>query len=137
MILTDTGPIVALLDKDDAYHSICFNAARLLPHEPMLTTWPCFTEAMYLLGSVGGFHYQVELWKLYKNRRLIVHDTTASEIDRMAEFMEKYHDIPMDLADASIMALAESRHIRSLFTLDNDFRIYRLSDGTVIEFFPL
>ena len=50
MILTDTGPIVALLDSDDPYHSQCVAAAQRLPGEPFLTTWPCFTEAMYLLG---------------------------------------------------------------------------------------
>jgi len=59
MILTDTGPLVALLDKSDANHQACLAASQGLPAEPLLTTWPCFTEAMYLLGAVGGFAFSV------------------------------------------------------------------------------
>ena len=57
MTLTDTGPLVALLDVDDRYHAACVAAAQRLPFGPLLTTWVCFTEAMYLLGSVGGYRY--------------------------------------------------------------------------------
>ena len=49
MILTDTGPLIALLDKDDVlHHTACVTAAKRLPSGPLLVTWPCFTEAMYL-----------------------------------------------------------------------------------------
>jgi uncharacterized protein len=51
-MLTDTGPLVALLDADDPYHAACVVALTGLPPEPLETTWPCFTEAMYLLGAV-------------------------------------------------------------------------------------
>jgi predicted nucleic acid-binding protein len=54
MTLTDTGLLVALLDADDPYHTACVAAAQRLPSGPLLTTWVCFTEAMYLLGAVGG-----------------------------------------------------------------------------------
>ena len=83
MTLTNTGPLVALLDKDDSNHVVCANATKSLPASPFLTTWPCFTKAMYLLGEVGGYRYQVELWKLQQTKRLILHVLTAAEIDRM------------------------------------------------------
>jgi hypothetical protein len=51
VILTDTGPLIALLDKRDGYHQICVGMLYALPPEPMLTTWPCLTEAMHILGS--------------------------------------------------------------------------------------
>ncbi len=66
MILTDTGPLVALLDADDRYHQRCLATIETLPAQPMLTTWPCFTEAIYLLGSVGGYLYQEKLWALHQ-----------------------------------------------------------------------
>jgi hypothetical protein len=136
MTLTDTGPLVALLDKDDSYHAACVAAAQSLPFGPLLTTWPCFTEAMYLLGRVGGYPYQAELWKLRTAGRLVLHDLTAAETDRMAVLMEKYQDTPMDLADASLVVVAETRSLRRVFTVDRDFWVYRLSDGSALEILP-
>jgi len=98
MTLTDTGPLVALLDKDDSYHAACVAAAKHLPFGPLLTTWPCFTEAMYLLGEVGGYAYQAELWKLRTTGRLVLHNLTAAEIDRMAVLMELYRTRAMAFA---------------------------------------
>ena len=49
MTLTDAGPIVALIDSRDSLHSICVEATKDLEPGPLVTTWPCFTEAMYLL----------------------------------------------------------------------------------------
>ena len=66
------GALIALLDKDDPGHAACVNAAKYLPAVPLLTTWPCFTEAMYLLGEVGGYRYQAELWKIQTLQRLVL-----------------------------------------------------------------
>jgi len=136
MTLTDTGPLVALLDRDDARHTDAVAAARQLPPGPLLTTWPCFTEAMYLLGSVGGHRYQAELWKVCQAGRLVLHDLTAADVSRMAALMRKYQDQPMDLADASLVVVAESRSFRRIFTLDSDFHIYRLADGSALQVLP-
>ena len=125
MILTDTGPIVALLDADDPNHATCLAAAQRLPAEPLLTTWPCFTEAMYLLGSVGGYRYQAELWRLWETQRLVLHDLTSTELQRMPGLMKKYSDAPMDLADASLIVVAENLSIRQIFSVDSDFYIYQ------------
>lgn len=62
MTLCDTGPLVALIDRDDARHARCVDVLGLLPPGPLLTTWPCFTEATYLLGRAGGFPAQEVLW---------------------------------------------------------------------------
>ena len=133
MILTDTGPLVALLDVRDQYHAQCLAASEQLPQIPMLTTWVCFAEAMYLLGETGGYRYQAALWNLRSSGRLELHTLTMSEIDRMATLMEQYQDRPMDLADASLLAVAESRSLRRVFTIDADFYVYRLADGSALE----
>ena len=54
----------------------------------------------------------------------------------MAALMKKYQDRPMDLADASLIAIAESHSLRRVFTLDSDFHIYRLADGTALKAVP-
>ncbi len=133
MRLTDTGPLVALLDAGDPYHDECFAALHRLPSAPLLTTGVCLTEAMYLLGEVGGYRYQAALWNLRKTGRLALHALTPTETDRMAALMEQYQDTPMDLADASLVAVAESRSLRRVFTVDADFYIYRLDDGSQLE----
>lgn len=133
MIRIDTGPLVALLDVADVNHRVCTAIAKRLPSQPFLTTWPCFTEAMHLLGSVGGFPHQAALWRFYSTKHLVFHEFTVREIDRMAGLMRQYRDTPMDLADASLIVTAESRSIRRIFTVDSDFYIYRLLDGSVLE----
>ena len=136
MTLTDTGALVALLDRDDQHHRACMATAQHLSGSTLLTTWPCFTESMYLLGQMGGHRYQATLWMLRATGRLSLHDLSTSEADRMKVLMEKYRDTPMDLADASLVVVAESRSLRRVFTTDGDFRIYRLGDGSALEMVP-
>ena len=133
MTLTDTGPLVALLDAGDQYHASCVDAMHRVPSFPLLTTWVCFAEAMYLLGDVGGYSYQAALWDLVKTGQLVLHDLTRAETHRMAALMAQYQDTPMDLADASLLVVAESRSLRHVFTVDTDFYIYRLVDGSALE----
>ena len=54
----------------------------------------------------------------------------------MNDLMKKYQDTPMDLADASLVALAEHGKMKRIFTVDSDFYIYRLSDGSALEVIP-
>lgn len=96
----------------------------------------CFTEAMHILGAVGGYRYQAVLWRLVQDMKLELHVPTLSEIKGMHDLMKKYQDTPMDLADASLIALAEQRRLKRVFTVDSDFYIYRLSDGSMLEVIP-
>ena len=91
---------------------------------------------MYLVFRAGGFPAQAALWRLHTTGRLLFHDLSVAEVDRMIELMEKYRDTPMDLADASLVAVSEHLGTRRLFTLDNDFHIYRLADGSTLELVP-
>ena len=136
MILTDAGPIGAIINAADQHHAVCVATLSRLSDVQLITTWPCFTEAMHFLGRVGGYRYQARLWDLYHAAKLFVHQPSPAEIDRMARLMAQYHDTPMDLADASLIAAAESLSLRRVFTVDHQFYIYRLSDGSVLEVVP-
>lgn len=61
MILIDTGPLVALIDKGDRENHQKCTAAFHSFKTPLLTTWPCLTEAMYFLGGVRGWQSQAVL----------------------------------------------------------------------------
>jgi uncharacterized protein len=135
-MLTDASAMVALLDRKDMNHPRCVDLLKSRSREVLLTTWPCFTEAMYLLHCVGGWDYQDKLWNLYRSRRLALHELSARETAALAPMMENYANVPMDLADASLMAVAETLSLREIFSLDSDFLIYRTARGGVLEVVP-
>jgi predicted nucleic acid-binding protein len=136
MILTDAGPLVAILDRGEEHHRACVECLAQLS-APMLTTWPAFTEAMYLLGEAGGWVAQDTLWALVDKRDIEIAELGLDQRARMRAIMEKYQDRPMDLADASLVALAEKRGLRDMFTLDHaDFQVYRLHRRQAFRLWP-
>lgn len=133
MILTDAGPLVALIDRGESEHVRCCQALTRL-QGPLLTTWPAFTEAMYLLGEAAGWTAQEALWRMLNRGDLVI--DTPRHLAHVATLMAKYQNVPMDLADASLVALAEDRGLSVIFTLDQDFRIYRLPRGKAFTIIP-
>lgn len=136
MTLCDTGPLVALVDRDDPHHARCKAALQTLPAQPLLTTWPCLTEAMYLLWRAGGAPVQDELWAYLADGLVVLHTPEVDEWTRMRVLMRQYHDTPMDLADASLIVAAERLHLRRIFTLDSHFRAYRIDGKHPFDIIP-
>jgi len=134
--LCDTGPLVALVDADDRHHVRCVTALGDLPPQPLLTTWPCITEAMYLLWRAGGLAAQEELWGYLADGLLVLHLPDAEEWKRLRALMHQYRDVPMDLADASLVAAAESLGLKRIFTVDRHFYAYRLADRSSLAVVP-
>jgi len=136
VILTDAGPLVALVDQGEPDHKACVACLPDLKG-PMVTTWPAFTEAMYLLGEAGGWRAQEMLWSMLHQGDLEIAFQVADDYERMRVLMQKYRDHPMDLADASLVRLAEERHVRDIFTLDErDFRTYRIHGRQSFRIWP-
>lgn len=123
MILVDAGPLVALLHRDDRNHDRCVSALRSI-REPLGTAWPVVTEAMYLLGF--SWRAQDGLWEMADTGALQILSLDSGDVPRMRELMQKYRDLPMDVADAALVRLAEREGIRRIFTIDRrDFEVYR------------
>ncbi len=123
MVLTDAGPLVALIHADDRHHKRCTEVFRVL-EEPLVTVWPAFTEAMYLLGF--SWRAQDALWELVDRELVVFALLDARDNRRARELMKKYRDLPMDLADAALVSVAERERISRIFTLDRrDFQLYR------------
>ena len=121
-VLVDAGPLVALLDRSDPDHQACRSALTAV-RDPLATVWPAVTEAMYLLGRVS-WPAQDALWELLEEVKIL--PLEPRDTRRMRALMEKYRSLPMDLADAALVAVAEREMIRSIFTLDGrDFGVYR------------
>ncbi len=133
-VLVDTGPLVALFDRDDIHHARCVQALRGI-HRPLVTVWPVLTEATYLLSF--SFQAQEDLWEFVERGGLQIADLTARDVSRIRALMRKYHDHPMDLADAALVRVAERQDLRTVFTLDHgDFRTYRLPHGKSFSLIP-
>jgi uncharacterized protein len=94
---------------------------------PFVSTLPVITEAMYFLHVYGGETGQGALWKLILRGDLMLEHPGPAELERMDALMKKYADLPMDFADASLVAIAERLSLTRIFTLDrSDFTTYRM-----------
>ncbi len=128
MTLLDTGPLVALIDDLDGRHRAAARALGAVPGK-VSTTWAVVSDALHLLGRRHGWETQAHLARLVRTGRLEVADLTAVLGDRSLELMAEYRDAELDFADASLVALAETRHDYRIVTFDSDFRFYRLAGG--------
>ena len=134
-MLTDAGPLVALVDQAQPGNGRCRTALAALP-SPMVTTWPAFAEAMYLLGRIGGWPLQRNLWQYVVEEVLVFYTLTTFDHLRMRALMEQYRDRPMDLADSSLVAAAEAIGDNRIFTIDRDFFIYQLHGREPFDVVP-
>ncbi len=136
MTLIDAGPLYALVDASQiTNHGRCLAALPVL-QKPLITTWPCFTEAMYLAFGAGGAPIQKLLWSYVEKGVLRFYDLVELDITRMQALMNQYGDAPMDLADASLVAAAEALRQKRVFTLDSHFHAYRMSGRQPFEVIP-
>ena len=124
-ILVDTGPIVALLHKDDKHHKRVTSFIKQCGCG-LLTTWPVMTEAWHLLPVHGRI--ALTGWALHGGVAVLdLGEDVLAELDRL---LRQYRDRPMDLADASLVLLAERTGLTEILTIDRaDFDVYRLADG--------
>jgi len=133
--LTDAGPLIALIDAGEPEHQRCVDALEALAL-PLLTTWPAFTEAIYLLGRSSGWLGRDALWRMLQRDALVLAALEEDIIRRTANLMKQYKDHPMDLADATLVAVADAHDMRTIFTLDNHFRSYQLRGRRFLDVVP-
>ncbi len=123
MIAIDTGPLVALFDKNDDKHHLCLNIFKKID-EALITTWPVLTEVFYLLNFSSNA--QDDFWEFLERGAVSIYAIDKDLMKKCRHLMKKYDDLPMDLADATLVAMAETENISTMFTLDHrDFRIYK------------
>jgi len=130
--LTDTGPLVALIDNRDGYHTKVKEIMKTVRF-PLITTEACLTETMHLLYADGGWMAQASLWRLISSGALQITTAPEDAIERVRVFMERFRDIPCDYADATLLVAAEVIGQRRIFTLDRHFYAYRLTDGSALQ----
>lgn len=125
MIIADSGFWLALLDRRDNLHQKVRRYAATLD-ERLITTLPVVTEVCYLLQTRCGTRFSAEFLAAQKDGLFLLFTLNETDFPRMALLMEKYANLPMDLADASLVILAEHiEHGRIVSTDKRDFNAYR------------
>lgn len=119
----DSSGLVSLLDRNEVGHEQCLAAIERYGG-PLHTTWPAFTEAMYLLHQRVGWNGVEALWAMCGRAHLRIADQGPGAQVRMHDLMSTYRNVPMALADASLVTLAEERREQRILSLDPDFHVY-------------
>jgi uncharacterized protein len=126
MIAADSGYWYALADRGDAWHARAVAVTRQLDDEPLVTTWPVLAESCHLLSRRVGSAFALALMDDVASGAVSVWSPPLDAIGRIPMLLRKYAELPMDLADASLVLLAEHLgHGRILSTDQRDFGRYR------------
>jgi predicted nucleic acid-binding protein len=135
-VLIDTGPLVAVLCRDDAQHQKCVDCLRSIDGE-LWTCWPVLSEAIFLLEGRADRVQQLLSMLTVGAIRCMSLGSETQVAPWLASFYERFAEHAPDLADAALVYLAERDRIEKVFTLDiRDFSIYRTSDSRALEIIP-
>ena len=121
-IIVDAGPLVAFLVREETHHEWVKNQFRQLP-APFLTCEPVLTETFFLVCHLR--HGPARFFALLNSGLLRADFSLLDESASLEKLIHKYGDVPMSLADACLVRLVELNPRSAVFTLDDDFKIYR------------
>ena len=128
--LIDAGPLIALFNKKDKYHEQI--KAFLKDYNGVLTSsWPVITEVTHMLDF--SVQAQIDFLTWVSLGGIILEDLSDDGLSRIIELSRKYSDVPMDLADASLVVLSEKLRIKEIISIDSDYYVYRTINKEMIE----
>ena len=136
MVIADTGFWLALANRADRYHDVAKTRLSEL-QEPLVTTWPVMAETCYLLLTRLGNDPQERFIRSYAQGAFEVFELTRDHALDIARYMRKYADLPMDLADATLVRVAEREGLHTILTINHDdFETYRIGKKTRFRIVP-
>jgi predicted nucleic acid-binding protein len=121
-VILDTGPLVAYLHRDDGHHAWAKKQFAAMP-VPMVTCEAVLSEACFLLRDLRGGTDAV--FELLESGAVAVAFRLQEQRAALRPLLARYADVPMSLADACLVRMAEIHPRATVFTIDGDFRIYR------------
>lgn len=125
MIIADTGFWLALANANDQHHARAL-AALARAREPLICTWPVMTETCHLLATRLSVDAELAFLRSAREGAFEIFQLEVAHLARIEVLMDKYRDLPMDLADGSLVVLAEELGSGRIFSTDSrDLRTYR------------
>ena len=131
--VVDSGPLIALFDRDDAYHASVVKFLGAHRRLRLLSTWAVINETSALLASRVGKQAELDFLEWVERGGVAVVAQDAAAVPRIRALIAKYRDLPFDFADASVAVLAEQAGIAQVLTLDRDFEVYRDARGRLLK----
>ncbi len=129
-ILVDTGPLVAAIDRRDRWHEWAVKELASV-EAPLLTCEAVVSEACFLLQRVYGGRNA--LLGMLTDGLVKVPFQFSQELMVIKDLLVRYESVPMSLADACLVRMAEQYPSSTVFTLDGDFKIYRINRDQIIS----
>jgi predicted nucleic acid-binding protein len=123
-VIVDTGPLVAAINRKDTFHAWAVQQLSTI-QKPLYTCEAVVSEASFLLQQVYGGRQALLAW--LAQGLVMVDFRLSDEIAAVQALMQQYESVPMSLADACLVRMAELRPGSDVFTMDADFVIYRLN----------
>ena len=122
-ILIDSGPLIALFDRNDKYHTASIKFIKNNT-SVLVTTLASVTETLHSLDF--NRNAQIDFLGWINADAVILEPITSDDLQSIKQLIIKYSDLPMDFADACLVFLAEKLNITTIATIDRDFDVYRL-----------
>ena len=120
--LVDSGPLIALFDRGDKYHQDVLAFFKAYNGE-FITTWAVVTEVTHMLDF--NLNVQLDFLKWLELGAIEIYEIKQSDLVEIVPMMTKYTNVPMDLADSTLMFVAQKENIKDIISIDSDFDIYR------------
>jgi uncharacterized protein len=132
-VVVDSGPLLALFDRDDVHHARVQQALKRNLGLRLLTTWPVLTETSALLSSRVGKDTEIDFLDWVAAGGVTIAHLDNADLDAMIGLLRKYRDLPFDFADTSVAALAASMGVNRILSVDRDFEVYRAASGKPLQ----
>ncbi len=122
--LADTGALLALVHREDAWHRPCAEAFASL-RLPLATSAAALAELFHMVGD--DRRAVTAAWRIVRSGALVVFPVEDQDLPALEALMKKYAGRPMDFADATLVHMAERESLTTVFTIDHDdFEAYRI-----------
>ncbi len=128
--LIDAGPCIALFDRDDRYHDQVKKVLQTFGGK-LVSSWPVVTEVSHMLDF--DQRVQVNFLRWLERGAVEIAALSRDDLPGIITLTEKYADRPIDLADATLLIIAERENIAEIISIDKDFSIYKTASGRMLN----
>jgi predicted nucleic acid-binding protein len=130
--LIDSGPLLALFNAADHWHEPVLGWLQANPDTRLVSTWPVLTEVCALLARRVHTEAALDFLRWVQRGAVEVDGTGPGTLADVLAISERFTDLPLDLADASVAETAARRRIRHVLSIDADFDVYRDRAGKAL-----